>query len=346
MSGRPVSIVIPTWNGREILERNLPSVRAALQAYSAGGEVIVVDDGSTDGSAEWLKRAHPWARTLGRATNEGFGAAVNAGVAAARTEIVVLLNNDMRVEPDFLGTLTAPFEGATGLFSTTPRIVNRTYGGDEAVTACDFRLGLFATTFPERGDDAGAEGTLVPSAAARSTAAPPAGSPRDPLVSPAITEVLFACGGAAAYDRSLWLALGGLDPLYAPFYWEDVDLSWRARKRGWRILHVPSSVVHHEHSATIGARFDLRGVRVVYERNRLLFQWKNLTSRRLTASHLVWLPVRLARALFGRPDFLRGFAQAAGLLGEALRGRRLQRALARVTDEDLLRRFRPGKAAL
>src|SRR4030095_3826855 len=119
----------------------------------------------------------------------------------------------------------------------------------------------------------------------RSTVAPSAGFPRDPLVSLAITEVLFACGGAAAYDRSLWVALGGLDPLYAPFYWEDVDLSWRARKRGWRIVHVPASVVHHEHSATIGSRFDARRVRIVYERNRLLFQWKNLTSMRLTASH-------------------------------------------------------------
>ena len=321
---KSVSIVIPTWNGREILERNLPSVKAALLAYVPGGEALIVDDGSTDGSLEWLAREHPWARTLGRAVNEGFGAAVNTGVAAARSEIVVLLNNDIRVEADFLGTLTAPFEGASDLFSTTPRIVNRTWGGDEAVTRCDFRLGLFATTFPERGDDA---------AAARTAPTEPAG----------VSEVLFACGGAAAYDRSLWLALGGLDPLYAPFYWEDVDLSWRARKRGWRILHVPSSVVHHEHSATIGSRFETRGVRVVYERNRLLFQWKNLTSWRLTASHLLWLPVRLARALFGRPEFLRGFAQAAGRLGDALRGRRLQRALARVPDEELLRRFRPER---
>jgi len=233
----------------------------------------------------------------------------------------------MRVEPDFLGALTAPFERGAGLFSTTPRIVNRTYGGDEAVTACEFRWGLFGTTFPERGDDAGASSLAAPVAAPTTDGA---------------SEVLFACGGAAAYDRSLWAALGGLDPLYAPFYWEDVDLSWRARKRGWRILHVPASIVHHEHSATIGSRFDARRVRIVYERNRLLFQWKNMTSRRLTARHLAWLPVRLARALWGRPDFLRGFAQATGRLGEALRGRRLQRALSRVPDEEILRRFRPG----
>jgi len=333
VSGRPVSIVIPTWNGREILERNLPSVRAALQAYAPGGETIVVDDGSTDGSAGWLAREQPWARALARASNEGFGAAVNAGVAAARSEIVVLLNNDMRVEPGFLAPLAAAFDAGTGVFGATPRIVNRTYGGDEGVTACDFRLGLFGTTFPQRGDS---DPAAARAASAASVAAPGAGAP-------GLSEVLFACGGAAAYDRALWLALGGLDPLYAPFYWEDVDLSWRARKRGWRILHVPSSVVHHEHSATIGSRFDARRVRVVYERNRLLFQWKNLTSPRLTASHLAWLPVRLVRALAGRPDFLRGFGQAVGRGADALRGRRLQRALVRVPDEEILRRFQPHR---
>jgi GT2 family glycosyltransferase len=310
-----VSLVIPTWNGREILERNLPSVRAALEAFAGGGEAIVVDDGSRDGTVAWLADAHPWVRTVARAANEGFGASVNVGVAAARSELVVLLNNDMRVEPGFLAPLLAPFGAERGLFSTTPRIVNRKFGGDEAITTCAFQMGLFGTNFPER--------NAAPSVSAAG----------------AVSEVLFACGGAAAFDRSLWLALGGLDPIYAPFYWEDVDLSWRARKRGWRILHVPESVVHHEHSATIGARFSARSVHGIYERNRLLFQWKNLTSRRLTMLHLAWLPLRLVRALAGRPDFLRGFLMAAGRLREAVRARRLEKALAAVTDEEILDRF-------
>jgi GT2 family glycosyltransferase len=319
---RPVSIVIPTWNGREILERNLPSVEEALARYADGGETIVVDDGSTDGTASWIASAHPGVRLLARAANEGFGAAANAGVAAARFGHVVLLNNDMRVEPDFLRGLIAPFAGGEDLFASTPRIVNRTFGGDEAVTAGGFRLGLFETRFPQRGSAPGA-------------------SSQDEGDGNA-SEVLFACGGAAAFDRGRWLALGGLDPLYAPFYWEDVDLSWRARKRGWRIVHVPSSVVHHEHSATIGTRFTGRMVRAIYERNRLLFQWKNITSRRLAAVHLAWLPLRIARALAGRPDFLKGFYMASRRLGDALRGRRIEKAVSRRSDEELLRAFDTG----
>ena len=158
----------------------------------------------------------------------------------------------------------------------------------------------------------------------------------------ALREVLFACGGAAAFDRGRWLALGGLDSIYAPFYWEDVDLSWRARKRGWRIVHVPESVVRHEHSATIGKRFERRMVRGIFERNRLLFHWKNFTSRRLLAIHLAWLPVRIVRALVGRPDFLRGLTMALGRLGEVRRARRIERAAASISDEAILGAFRAG----
>ncbi len=310
---RPASIVIPSWNGRAILERNLPSVRAALAAYPGGGEAVVVDDGSADSTPDFLASAHPWVRALVRAVNGGFAAAVNDGVREARHDLVVLLNNDMRVEEGFLAPLAAMLEAAPGRFAAVPIILNRTFGGDEAVTACRFRFGLVETVFPER--------------RARTAGA---GAPR---------EVLFACGGAAAIDRRLFLDLGGLDPLYAPFYWEDVDLSWRARKRGLAIVQAPGSVVHHEHGATIGARFEERIVRAVYERNRLLFQWKNLTSVRLTASHLLWLGPRLLRAPFGRADFLRGFAGAARRLPTALAARRRERAAAKLRDESILARF-------
>jgi GT2 family glycosyltransferase len=322
LKGRPISIVIPTWNGREILARNLPSVEAALARYPGGGETIVVDDGSRDGSAEWLASTHPSIRVLATDSNKGFGESVNRGVDSARFSHVVLLNNDICVEPDFLAPLMTPFDLSEDLFATTPCIINRTWGGDEAVTACTFRFGLIETVFPDRSR----EGPVME------------GADRPPR------EVLFACGGAMAFDRGLWLELGGFDPLYAPFYWEDVDLSWRARKRGWRIVHIPSSRVRHEHGETIGTRFDRKSVRAIYERNRLLFHWKNITSARLTAVHLAWLPLRVARAMAGRPDFLKGLAMAMRHLGRVLRARRLGRTREQRSDDEILRGFRaPGR---
>jgi len=102
------TIVIPNWNGKDLLEKYLPSVIAAAEACP-GSEVLVVDNGSSDGSAAFLKERFPQVRVLALDRNLGFGGGSNAGFAAAKNDIVVLLNSDMRVEPDFLAPLLAGF---------------------------------------------------------------------------------------------------------------------------------------------------------------------------------------------------------------------------------------------
>src|SRR5208337_2406029 len=102
------SVVIPTWNGKDLLEKFLPSVVAALAANPAN-EIVVVDNGSTDGSAEFVRSAFPQVKLLALTTNLGFGGGSNAGFRAASNDIVVLLNNDMRVDVGFLGPLLEGF---------------------------------------------------------------------------------------------------------------------------------------------------------------------------------------------------------------------------------------------
>src|SRR5712692_6857025 len=98
------TVVIPNWNGRELLEKYLPSVVAA-----GADEIIVVDNASEDGSAEFLREHFPQVRVIALDRNLGFGAGSNAGFQAARNDVVVLLNNDMRVEPGFLQPLLEGF---------------------------------------------------------------------------------------------------------------------------------------------------------------------------------------------------------------------------------------------
>jgi len=105
---RAASVVIPTWNGRHLLEQYLPSVVKALSNNPAN-EVIVVDNASTDGTVEFVRRNFPSVRVLELPVNRGFGGGSNAGFRQARSDIVVLLNNDMRVEPDFLAPLLEGF---------------------------------------------------------------------------------------------------------------------------------------------------------------------------------------------------------------------------------------------
>src|SRR5271169_4699824 len=102
------SVVIPNWNGRELLEKYLPSVVEALSG-NPGNEIVVVDNGSTDGSFDYVRTHFPQVNLLAQPTNLGFGGGSNAGFRAARNDIVVLLNSDMRVAPDFLAPLLEGF---------------------------------------------------------------------------------------------------------------------------------------------------------------------------------------------------------------------------------------------
>jgi len=121
--GVMATLIILNFQGRELLQRNLPSVLAAVARSGQPHEVLVVDNGSTDGSVELLRSEFPSVRVLALDRNHFFSAGNNAGVRVASHDIVVLLNNDMRVEPDFLDPLLAPFRDRDDLFAVSSQIV-------------------------------------------------------------------------------------------------------------------------------------------------------------------------------------------------------------------------------
>ncbi len=301
MNGRAISVVIPSWNGLALLEEHLPSVIDA-SAGLAGAEVIVVDDGSNDGTGDAIPRRFPSVRLVPRAANGGFGPAANDGVEAARGEAVLLLNSDVSVAAGTLERLLETLNSSSRAFACVPSIVRRDTREDEALTRMRFRRGVVSTSL---GGIAGA----------------------DPA---------YACGGAMAFRRRDFLALGGFDPLFAPFYWEDVDHSYRARKRGRRILHVASAAVLHDHGRTIGTRCDRRRVQRTYERNRLLFTWKNLTDPAARRKHAAFLPLKLAWDLATHRAFVAGFRDAWALRREAAGRNRRERSETVIGDRELL----------
>jgi len=134
------------------------------------------------------------------------------------------------------------------------------------------------------------------------------------------TVTRFATGGAMACQRNLFLSLGGFDPIYFPGYVEDIDLSWRAWKRGWIVLYEPASVVYHAGGGTFGRSGRVRTLQL---RNDFLFQWININAPSLYVKHWMVLPVRLIVA-FLRRDWarLKGFVQAVGLFKGAMESRR------------------------
>jgi len=220
MAGARVSVVILNWNGRPFLEPCLQS----LQAQSFRNfEVIVVDNGSADGSVELLREQFGWARLIVNEQNRGFAAANNQAIRASDMPFVATLNNDTRPEPDWLGALVAALEAnpevgscaSKMLFADRPGVINSAgIAIDRAGIAWD-RLG---------------------------------GQPDEP--GEAMPQKVFgACAGAALYRRTMLNEIGLFDEDFFA-YLEDVDLAWRAQAAGWRALYVPTARVAHHHSGT------------------------------------------------------------------------------------------------
>ena len=282
---------------------------------SPDNEVIVVDNGSEDGSAEFVRERFPSVRVLALPENLGFGGGSNAGFAAAKNDIVVLLNSDMRVERDFLRPLLDGFRDA-----------------ETFAVACQI---FFSDPSKKREETGLTEGWWQQG-----------GLRVGHRVEDGITGLFptfYPGGGSSAYDRRKFWELGGFDGLYHPFYLEDTDLGYLAWKRGWKVLYAPDSVVYHEHRGTIGKKFSQAYIDGVLRKNFVLFVWKNIHSWRMLAEHgaLAWAGAVIHWLAGGggvdRPSFA-GLARAAGSLGKALGARRRAQRLAVVSDREALRR--------
>ncbi|MEQ8763001.1 MAG: glycosyltransferase family 2 protein [Planctomycetota bacterium] len=239
-----VSIVIPNYDGLEHLGTCLESI-AELDA-PGDVEVVIVDNGSVDGSIEYLRRAHPEVTLIEHGVNTGFARAANHGAEVARHPLVAFLNNDMRVDRSWLRNLIEPLlEGRCEVTTSQAR----SWDGQRI----DFAGG--ASNFHGIGFELG-HGESVES-----------WDVGDEQPS------LFAMGGAMAIRKELFLEVGGFDESFFAYY-EDVDLGWRLWVLGHRIHFVPSSLVFHHHSAT-AMRVEESRRRVFYIRNPLCSIFKN-----------------------------------------------------------------------
>ena len=217
-----VSIVIVSWNGREHLDLCLASV--AAQAGVAA-ETIVVDNGSTDGTADVIRSRYPWVRLVRLEENRGFTGGNNAGAREARGRFIAFLNNDTAADPGWLRALRSGIDEPGGFALTTSRIV---YMHDPGII-----------------DSAGDSMLRCGGAFKRFHGDPVSAAPRT-------EEVFGVCGAAFLLPKAVFDELGGFDEDFFASH-EDVDLSYRARLRGYRCRYVADAIVRHVGSATLGS---------------------------------------------------------------------------------------------
>lgn len=259
--------------------RKLPLIKhlPAVIKAAPGVEIIVVDDASPDDAVEYLKKHFPQVKVVVNQQNERFAVSCNHGFRAAKGEVVILLNSDVAPKLNFLTPLIKHFSDPK-VFAVSCLEIQK--GGRSGRNQCQFKRGF-----------------LVHSAA-----------------SVVAGDNCWATGGSSAFDRKKYLQIGGMDRLYKPAYWEDIDLSWQAREKfGWKILFEPTSLVYHNHETTNVSVFGLRKMEQMAMRNQFLFVWKNIRGRRLL-EHCLWLPYHLIFTTWRTKGiFLKAMIQALGV---------------------------------
>ena len=215
-----VSILIVNWNGAHLLARCLPGVLAQTWADA---EVVVWDNGSTDGSADWVEAHYPPARVLRGDRNLGFAGGNNAAIRATDSPFVAMLNNDAEPDPTWLSALMGAMASAPDVGMCASKMVRA--DDPSTMDACGIEVDRAGIAWNRYSGESDHQDETAP------------------------YEVFGPCAGAALYRRAMLEQVGAFDEDYFAYY-EDVDLAWRARRAGWRCLYVPGARVMHRHSST------------------------------------------------------------------------------------------------
>ena len=293
-----VSIVIPNFNGKELLKKNLPKVIEAVNNTKNNiYELIIVDDGSNDESVAYINRNYKKEVKLIKHTkNRGFSAAVNTGVRATKGDIICLLNTDVSPRPDFL-------EKTSNIFNN-----NNVFAISLNEDGYGPAKGYFENGYIQIGNKTKTIET-EPS--------------------------FYVSGGSGLFRKSIWQELGGLDEkLLSPAYWEDIDICFRAAKRGYQNLWYKNAHVTHIHESTV-SKLPKKYIERIRERNQLLMLWKNIHSKTLISKHIKAMLVRA----FKNPGYFTVIFMALSKIGLVLKSRQKEIKESIVSDEAVFQKY-------
>ena len=315
-----ISVIVPNFNGQNLLGKNIPKLVEVLLDFIERNnkkiEIIITDDNSADSSVEVTRKIinkysndELKLELVESSVNSGFSGNVNRGVEKAKGEILLLLNTDVIPKIGFLDPLLAHFKD--------PKLF--------AVACMDESIEGDKIELRGRGVGKWSRGFLLHSRGLLNE-----------------NNTLWVSGGSGAFRKSVWDKLGGLNEVFNPFYWEDIDLSYRARKSGYETLFEKKSVVVHEHeSGTIKSRFSPFDVKKIAYRNQFIFVWENATDLNIVLSHFMWLPYYFIRAVINADlAFFLGFFGTFNLIPKIVKSRSKNKQLFVKTDIEVVAPFK------
>lgn len=240
-----IDIIIPHYGDRNLLEQNLPVI---IKNSPEINHIYIIDDTASDSLAS-LSSEFKNIEIIDNQANIGFTKSANIGFSHSDADLVVLLNNDVYPEKNYIGQTLKYFDDPK-VFAVN---FNETHSSWPFVTWHNGKLQYV------RSED-------------KSKA----------------VYTAWASGGSAIFRKSIWDNLGGFDEIYSPGYWEDIDIGWRAWKSGYKIIWQPGGVVVHQHEASF-SKLNLDFINLLKQRNELIFIWKNISSKNLLLDHISFL---------------------------------------------------------
>lgn len=230
-----ISVLIPNYNGRILLERFLPSVFSALKYAKVDFEFIIVDDCSSDSSLDFLKAEYPTIHVIQNTTNLGFAKTCNKGIMAAKGEKLLLLNSDIKLTESYIKTCLDNFVN-NNTFAVMGQAIDDSC--KPQTTGLLYKQRIFSVKkYPNHTSN----------------------------------ETHFVSGANSMYDAKKIKELKGFNPVFSPYYFEDDDLSFRAMQKGWKSYFLKEAICYHLGASTIKSAAKKRKIKRIYFRNKLIF---------------------------------------------------------------------------
>lgn len=298
-----ISVVIPHYKGKEKLYVNLKHNIPFLQ----GCEIIVVNDYPEVPLTSEMAELFPEVKVIENEKNLGFAGAVTIGISSVKNTFVFLLNNDVLLNDNSFQNAVSHFEKDKKLFAVSFRQTEKN-GSFVGRNSIFWKNGFFQHSKADATKN-GING--------------------------------WAEGGSMLFDKNKYDTINGFDTLYSPFYWEDIDLSYRAWKSGYVILFDSTITVQHHHESTIATHFHASRIKTIAYRNQFITIWKNISDNGLIFEHLLHLMKNLITyPLRGEKEFVSGFWMAAQLSRSIMEKRDIQKKMWKKTDREIFALFK------
>jgi GT2 family glycosyltransferase len=298
------SIIIPNYNGINLLKKNLPIISKIFRNQ----EIIISDDLSQDDSLEYIRKTFPNFKIIINTKNCGFSTTVNKAVENCKNDLFLLLNSDAfpnKFNYDVINKFNDDKLFALGFLQIENKNKKSSRSG--------------------RGTGRFQKGFLYHQKGNTNK-----------------YNTLWASGGSAIFRKSIWNKLGGLYEIYNPFYWEDIDICYRAWKCGYKIFFDnQNSFFHIQHDSSIRLAYKSEFIKKISYRNQIYFVWCNITDINYLLQHLVYLPIHLIQSILRRDYvFITAFFEAIQNIKQILRYRCFNKSIFKLKDNEIFQLFR------